>query len=138
MSSVRRESPRAERLRPSRPGWDGPDDAMASLLHWPLNFTDWSVESTEFGSTIRWQRRPAGPADPGAAPPMVRKWHGQWIWAAKTALAGPTAAQPYGSLDPSRFDARVLFRRTFLLESAPPEAAPPRLTAGSRHPLSAQ
>jgi hypothetical protein len=32
-----------------------------------LNFTDWSVESSEFGSTIRWQRRPAWPADPGAA-----------------------------------------------------------------------
>ncbi|WP_158607870.1 alpha-L-rhamnosidase-related protein [Nocardia panacis] len=61
-------------------------------------------------------------------------WTGQWIWSEETALGGPTAAQPYGSLHPDRLDRRVLFRRGFEL-ARPPERASMRITADSRYRL---
>ncbi|MGW5113398.1 alpha-L-rhamnosidase-related protein [Nocardia sp. NPDC004123] len=61
-------------------------------------------------------------------------WIGQWIWSDRPALGGASRAQPYGSLDPSRFDQRVLFRRGFELASVPARATV-RITADSRYRL---
>ncbi|MDX2973298.1 alpha-L-rhamnosidase-related protein [Kribbella solani] len=62
------------------------------------------------------------------------RWVGQWVWAGETALGGPTAAQPYGALDQSRFDRRVLFRKTFDLATLP-DAAALRISADARYLL---
>ncbi|GAA1576413.1 hypothetical protein GCM10009804_36340 [Kribbella hippodromi] len=62
------------------------------------------------------------------------RWVGQWVWAGESALGGPTAAQPYGALDRSRFDRRVLFRKTFDVARLPGAAAL-RISADARYLL---
>ncbi|GCD94950.1 alpha-L-rhamnosidase-related protein [Embleya hyalina] len=64
-----------------------------------------------------------------------RRWRGQWIWAEHTAVGAPSRENPMnGSLDPERFDRRVLFRRTFELTEVP-DHAPFRISSDSRHVL---
>ena len=60
-------------------------------------------------------------------------WHGQWIWAQETGVGRPAPDNPMnGTLDPSYTDRRVLFRRSFDLESVP-DAAPFRISGESRY-----
>ncbi|MEU0933789.1 alpha-L-rhamnosidase C-terminal domain-containing protein [Embleya sp. NPDC005971] len=64
-----------------------------------------------------------------------RRWQGQWLWTEHGAVGEPPHENPMnGSLDPERFDRRVLFRRTFELTEIP-EHAPFRISSDSRHVL---
>ena len=64
---------------------------------------------------------------------MTTPWHGQWIWAQETGIGAPAPENPMnGVLDPAYTDRRVLFRRSFDLESVP-DVAPFRITGESRY-----
>lgn len=64
-----------------------------------------------------------------------RRWQGQWLWTEHGAVGAPPRGNPMnGSLDPERFDRRVLFRRTFELTEVP-QLAPFRISSDSRHVL---
>ena len=64
---------------------------------------------------------------------MTTPWHGQWIWAQETGIGAPAPDNPMnGVLDPAYTDRRVLFRRSFDLESVP-DVAPFRITGESRY-----
>lgn len=61
-----------------------------------------------------------------------REWAAEWVWSDRPALVAPGTGTPFGGLDPTRFDQRVLFRATFSLETVPTDAELV-LTADSRY-----